>query len=134
MTLFQILPLAAAALFAVITIAALLAPRNPKTDWKRPALLFAAFLAFSLYPVFKEGPLGFLPNHTQNAWGNQVWFDLLIAIGIAWILILPRAKALNMKLPHWLIFIMCSGCIGVLAMLARLYWLENKVLKKETHD
>lgn len=126
MTLFQILPLVAAVLFAIITIAALLAPQNPKTDWKRPAILFSAFLAFSLYTVFTEGPLGFWPNHSQDAWGNQVWFDLLIAIGIAWVLILPRAKAQNMKLPLWLIFIMCSGCIGVLAMLARLYALESK--------
>jgi len=126
MSLLQILPLAACILFVIVTLTALIAPENPKTDWKKPALLFAAFLGFTLYALFTEGLLGFWPNHTQDAWGNQVWFDLLIAIGIVWVLILPRAKAQNLKLPFWLIFIMCSGCVGVLAMLARLYMLETK--------
>jgi hypothetical protein len=126
MTLFEILPLAAAVVFAIVTLTTLFGAHSTQGNWKRPAIIFAAFLAFSLYAVFTEGILGFWPNHTQDAWGNQVWFDLLIAIGIAWILILPRARAQNMKLPLWLVFIMCSGCIGVLAMLARLYVLESR--------
>ena len=91
-----------------------------------PATLFAAFLAFSLFAVITEGPLGFWQNHIQNAWGNQVWFDLLLAIGISWVFILPRAKAQSMRLPLWLMAICFTGCVGVLAMVARLLWLESK--------
>lgn len=131
MTLLQILPILAAILFLIITIGALLKksesqPRN----WQLPALLFLAFTIFSIYTVAVDGLIGFWNNHTQNASGNQVWFDLLLAIGIAWVLMLPRARAQNMRLPLWLLFICCSGCVGVLAMFSRLLWLENQSGKR----
>lgn len=125
MTLFEILPLLSAGLFLIVTLSTMGRP-NATRDWRMPALFFLGFLAFSIYAIITEGPLGFWPNHIQNAWGNQVWFDLLIAFGIAWILILPRAKAVSMRLPLWLLFICFSGCIGILAMLARLFYLEGQ--------
>ncbi len=127
MAIFEILPILGAGLFLCITIGALLATsKRDKHNWQLPAALFAAFLIFSLYTVVADGLIGFWNNHTQNASGNQVWFDLLLAIGISWVLILPRARAQNMRLPLWLIFICSSGCVGLLAMVARLFWLENK--------
>ncbi len=127
MPLFELLPILSLPLFLIITISAMIGGAGQgKRNWIIPAILFISFLIFSLYVVATEGLLGFWPNHTQNGWGNQVWFDLLLAIGIAWVFILPRAKVQNMRLPLWLIFICCSGCIGVLAMISRLFWLENK--------
>lgn len=127
MTLFQILPIAAGCLFLIITIWVLLKPaKDGRRGWAIPSLLFILFTGFSIYTVATDGLIGFWNNHTVNASGNQVWFDLLLAIGIAWTLILPRARAQNMRLPLWLAFICCTGCVGVLAMLSRLFWLENE--------
>jgi hypothetical protein len=130
MTVLQILPILAAGLFLLITIGALLKrTHSTSQNWQLPALLFLAFTGFSLYTVAVDRLIGFWNNHTQNASGNQVWFDLLLAIGVAWVLMLPRARAQNMRLPLWLLFICCSGCVGVLAMFSRLLWLENQSTK-----
>jgi hypothetical protein len=46
-----------------------------------PAGLSAAFAVFSVIAVTREGPLGFWVEHSRNLWGNQLWFDLLLAAG-----------------------------------------------------
>ena len=121
--LYQILP----AVAAVVLIAAMAgAASGLTTSWRFPAATCAVFAGWSLYTIAVEGPLGFWPNHTQNAWGNQVWFDLLIAIGIGWALLLPRARAVGMRPAPWLLLILCSGCIGLTAMLARCRYLETR--------
>ena len=38
------------------------------------------FLGWSLYTIASEGFFAFWGEHTRNAWGNQIWFDLLIAV------------------------------------------------------
>jgi hypothetical protein len=58
-------------------------------------------------------------------WGNQIWFDLLLAAGIGWFLIVPQAKVLNMRLSLWLVLIVSTGCIGFLAMVARMLYLRE---------
>lgn len=122
-SLYQILPAVAAALLA---LAMLGTANGAAASWRVPAAVCALFLGWSLYTVAAEGPLGFWPNHTQNAWGNQVWFDLLIAVGIGWALLLPRARAVGMRPAPWLVLILCSGCIGLSAMLARCGYLESR--------
>ena len=119
------LPIAAALLFVVLAVAAMRHPeRRPKWLWRLPAALCAGFLAFSLFAVGIEGSFGFWPEHTRNLWGNQIWFDLLLAVGIAWFLIVPPARKLGMHLPLWLLLIVTTGCIGFTAMLARLLYLQ----------
>ncbi|MEM7300784.1 MAG: DUF2834 domain-containing protein [Pseudomonadota bacterium] len=94
--------------------------------WMVPATVSVLFLAWSLWAVIAEGPLGFWTEHSRNLWGNQIWFDLLIAIGVAWFMIVPEAKRLNMNLMGWLTIIVCTGCIGLSAMLARLLYLHQQ--------
>jgi hypothetical protein len=81
---------------------------------------------WSLHAVSSEGLAGVWHEHTRNAWGNQIWFDLLLAIGTAWALLVPRAKAVGMHLFPWLALIVGTGCIGLLAMLARCLFLERR--------
>lgn len=127
MTLTSIMPLISAGLFVIITIAIIgKSGTSREKAWVFPAVLSALFAGFSIWAVLAEGPLGFWPNHIQNLWGNQVWFDLLIAIGIGFYLLAPKAKTLGMRLPIWLLFICCSGCIGLLAMLSRYLYLQEK--------
>jgi hypothetical protein len=125
MTFVSTAPIIAALLLAVtLVLKATAAARRPA--WLLPAALSAAFLGFSLLAVWREGPTGFWPVHTSSLWGNQVWFDLLLAVWIGWVLILPRARAAGMAALPWAGLVLATGCIGFLAMLARLLWLEAK--------
>jgi hypothetical protein len=121
--LYLILPIAAPLLFLLITVREGL---RSSTGWAFAALVCAAFLAFSVYTIASEGLFGFWPNHTQNAWGNQVWFDLPIAIAIGWTLLLPRARTVGMNPWPWLAVTCATGCIGLLAMFARCRYLEAR--------
>ncbi len=96
-----------------------------KNSWIFPACLSLLFLVFSIITVISEGQLGFWTEHTRNLWGNQIWFDLLLAAGIGWFLILPQAKAQGMRLPFWGILIVATGCIGFTAMVARMLYLRD---------
>ena len=128
MILTDYLPIAAAALFAALAAAAIkVSERRPKSLWLLPAGFSTAFLLFSLLAVGIEGPVGFWAEHTRNLWGNQIWFDLLLAIGIGWFLIVPQASRLGMRLPLWLLLIVATGCIGFTAMLSRFLYLQAQV-------
>lgn len=94
--------------------------------WQVPAAVCGLFLAWSLFAVVTEGPLGFWAIHTGSAWANQVWFDLLIAITLVWTVLLPKARNLGMRPLPWAILILCTGCIGASAMFARVLWLEQR--------
>lgn len=127
--LYQTLPIAAAA--AVVIITGLLVAVRPtamqaRAAWLAPALLCILFLGWSLFAVIREGPLGFWPVHTRDAWGNQVWFDLLLGVGSAFVALAPRARALGMRLVPWFILIGCTGSVGLLAMLSRYLFLANR--------
>lgn len=127
MTLLTLLPILALTPVLVITLTALRSGGSvQKHAWKIATVFCAGFIAWSVAAILREGPTGFWPVHTQTLWGNQVWFDLLMALTMAWVLIVPRAKAAGMKLPLWLLFILCSGSIGFSAMLARMFFLESR--------
>lgn len=125
-------PWAAAAAFAFFAAYSLLrGSTRTRSSWLFPAGLSAAFALFSLQAVIAEGPMGFWPEHTRNLWGNQIWFDLLLAVGIGWFLIVAQARAQGMRLPLWLVLIACTGCIGFLAMLSRLLYLQARTADSE---
>ena len=94
--------------------------------WILPAILSVLFLALSLVATATGGWLGPLPDHTRNFWGNQVWVDLLLAVGIGWFLVVPQAKKAGMSLLPWFILIVLTGSIGFTAMIARLLYLQEK--------
>jgi hypothetical protein len=122
-SLYQLLPVLAAVLFGIATVAAAL---RPGVAWTVPALVAVLFLGWSLFTVSAEGLTAVWTEHTRNAWGNQIWFDLLIAIAIAWALLLPRARAAGMRTWPWLALICATGCIGLAAMFARCRYLETR--------
>lgn len=88
------------------------------------AALAAGFAAYTGVTIWAEGVTPVIANHTTNLWGVQVWWDLLFSLGVAYFLILPRARAAGMNLPAWTIFVLATASIGLLAMAARLFWLE----------
>lgn len=131
MQMFDLLPIVAAVLLIIIAVNIATKSEPAKGNiWLLPALLSATFLAFSLYAVATEGSMGFWVEHTRSAWGNQIWFDLLLAIGIGWALIVPQAKAQGMRLLPWLVLILATGSIGFLAMFSRLLYLQHHSSEK----
>lgn len=87
--------------------------------------LSAGFAAFTAVTIVTEGLLPVVLNHTSNLWGVQVWWDLLFSLSVALFLILPRARAQGMSIAPWVLFILATASIGLLAMCARLFWLEQ---------
>ncbi len=98
---------------------------TPRT-WLVPAVASGLFAVGSVVAVVREGPTGFWPVHTVNAWGNQVWFDLLLAVLVAWFLLQPRMRAQGMAPLPWLALVFATGSIGLLAVLARLMYVEGR--------
>jgi hypothetical protein len=90
------------------------------------ALLFAGFSAFTGVQIAQEGVTGFFTNHSQNLTGLQVWWDLIMCALIALFLIAPRARAMGMNMTLWGLFVGTTASIGLLAMCARLFWLERQ--------
>ncbi|MEM8489084.1 MAG: hypothetical protein AAF564_26295 [Bacteroidota bacterium] len=123
-----LIPIVAAVLFVAYGLyMALRKADSNNPQWQMPALLSVLFLLFSIYTVTMEGATGFAIEHTRNLWGNQITFDLLLAVGAALYFAIPRAKTLGMQPLFWLLLIASTGSIGLLAMLARIVYLENKV-------
>ena len=125
MSLIEIFPALAALAFAGFLVFSSRSLEATASSWMYPAALSVTFLIFSVVTIFSEGLFGFWHEHTQSLWGNQVWFDLLLAIGITWHLLLPEARALGMRATPWIVAICLSGCIGLLVMYARLLYLRN---------
>jgi hypothetical protein len=124
------LPIVAAAAFIALSVVVVIRRgRCASTTWRIPAALGALFFAFSAWAVQSEGLIGFWPEHTRSLWGNQIWFDLLLSIGAAWLLIVPRALVCRMHLLPWLALIVCTGSMGLLAMVARVVYLETRAVR-----
>ncbi|MCA0910979.1 hypothetical protein LCL94_11215 [Qipengyuania gaetbuli] len=118
---------AAAGLVSVVIALGYILAGSPKIGSATLAAgLAAGFGAFTAVTIAREGVLLVWTNHTENLWGVQVWWDLLFAVGIAVFLIAPRARAAGMNLWPWLVFVAATASIGLLAMVARLFWLEAR--------
>ena len=111
--------------FAIAAILSIAARPQARGNALLAGALAAGFGAFTAVTIAAEGVLPVIANHTSNLWGVQVWWDLLFALGIATFLIAPRARAQGMNLAPWIVFILATASIGLLAMAARLFWLER---------
>lgn len=126
-----ILPVIAGLMFVVVGIYNATSNVNVKKNaWIAPAALSAVFACLSLQAVFTEGPLGFWAEHTRNLWGNQIWFDLLLAGGVAWFFAAKKARLLGLRSWPWLLAIVATGSIGLLAFLARILYVEGNLPRR----
>lgn len=97
-----------------------------KINWLIPTVLALIFTVFTIYQISQEGLIQFWVNHTNSFAGNQVWFDLVMAISIGFYMLAPRARSVGMSLIPWGVAVIATACIALLPMLARVLWLENK--------
>lgn len=126
MTAFEILFAAGAAVAALILPWLAFVYRG-KAHAAIAAALAGGFAGFTAITIYQEGLLGFMPNHTSSLWGVQVWYDLVIAIILALLFVIPRARAAGMRVAPWVLLCGLTGCIGLAAMVARLLWMENRM-------
>lgn len=125
MNSYTILFLVGAALVAPIMIA--IAIRDQRIgSYGLATLVSLAFGLFTVFTIAREGLVQVISNHSLNFWGTQVWYDLIIAVSIALFFIAPRARAVGMNIWPWAVFVALTASIGLLAMIARLFWLEQQ--------
>jgi hypothetical protein len=115
----------AATMGGLIALLTILTAKGESGNALAAAMLSAGFGAFTGVQIAKEGVIGFYTNHTQNLTGLQVWWDLVMCAMIALFFIAPRARAAGMNVVPWALFAASTASIGLLAMCARLFWLEQ---------
>lgn len=133
MTVFQILPILS--LLATVTFIIGFALRDGiawTSHWLWPAVVAGAFAAWTGATVLSDGLTMFWVNHATNFTGNQVFFDLLIAVVIAFVALAPEAKRQGMSLLPWALFVCATASIGLTAMLARLLYLKGRKAAQPT--
>lgn len=128
MSILQSLPIVAYLGCVVAIVALALGWKSTyPSRWIIPVVVGAAFVVFSILTVAQEGLVQFWTNHTTNLAGNQVWFDLLIAVTLCFVLLAPRAQAVGMRLLPWAFAVFSTASIALLPMFARVVWLENRM-------
>lgn len=135
MTLFQILPILS--LLAAVAFIIGFALRDGiawTSHWLWPAVIAGAFAAWTCATVMADGFTMFWVNHTTNFSGNQVFFDLLIAVSLAFVAIAPEAKRQGMRLLPWALFVCGTASIGLTAMLARVLYLKEREATQSAED
>lgn len=126
----SLLPVVAGFMFVVVGIYNL-TPNSKlrKHTWIAPAMLSVVFACLSLQAVITEGPLGFWVEHTRNLWGNQIWFDLLLAGSVAWYFAAKKAQSLGLRSWPWLLAVIATGSIGLLAFVAQVLYTEGRLIR-----
>jgi len=94
--------------------------------WIFPAVLSMLFFFWSGYAAIMEGLTGFWPEHVRNLWGNQIWFDLLLAASVALTFLVPQSRVVGMRSLPWCVLVIATGSIGLMAMLSRYLYLKEK--------
>lgn len=124
MTSFEILMMIG--LLAVLAALTHILVRRPTTgsSWLAAGLSIA-FAIYTALTLDRDGLAAFWTNHTSNLTGVQVWWDLLIATLLAFFFVAPRARAVGMRVGLWGIAVAATASIALLAMAARLFWLER---------
>ena len=126
MSIHALLPWIAFGTMLVLTIGATFAKGSFRQAYLLPAAIAASFLGWSIYAVITEGPLGFWSEHIRNAWSNQIWFDILMAFAMAWLLLLPRMVAAGMRPVPWLALFLFTGSFGLFSGWSRCLYLEAR--------
>ncbi|QFT78294.1 hypothetical protein [Erythrobacter sp. THAF29] len=108
-----------------LAIVYILAAKPTSGNATLAAMLAGGFGAYTAIQIAQEGVMMFWTNHTVNLTGIQVWWDLVMCVIVALFFIAPRARKVGMNVPLWALFAACTASIGLLAMCARLFWLEN---------
>lgn len=127
MSLVQIIPIVGIiTVFALILAVTFTDLAKAKGFWLFWLVYAIAYGLFSIWAISEDGLMMFWTNHSTNLVGNQVWIDLIVAVLIGWMLILPEARSRNMNVTFWMVFIMATATIGFGAMIGRVLYLRSQ--------
>lgn len=131
MTLTTAAPILAALGFVAFALTVTVAPVRSESAprasaWMFPATICVAFLAWTLVALASDGLVAIWQEISRSLWSNQIFIDLLIAAAIALAFLVPEARRLGMKPLPWVIATAATGCIALLAMLARMLFLRAR--------
>jgi hypothetical protein len=116
--------------FAVAaTVMLLVTQTKQRVSW--PAWLVPAAAAVPLaglagLALAEAGLVGLRPLLTGSPWGLLIWLDRLASATAAFFLLQNRARAAGMKSEVWVLAVIFTGAVGLLAMLARTVYLEGR--------
>lgn len=94
--------------------------------WRVPLVACVLFALGSAATIALEGPLGFYPAHSQSAWANQIWLDLLLASTVAFTTVSARLRRVGGTPLAWLPLVALTGSVGLLLMFSRVLFLEER--------
>lgn len=131
MTITTVAPALAALGFVAFAVTLALMPARREATphpraWMFPATLCVAFSAWTAYAFINEGIVAIWQEISGSLWSNQIFVDLLLAAGIALAFVIPEARRLGMKPLPWVLATAATGCIALLAMLARVLFLRAR--------
>ncbi|MEZ4450348.1 MAG: hypothetical protein R3B09_12795 [Nannocystaceae bacterium] len=94
--------------------------------WQRPALASLVFLLFSLGIAAREGLFGFIDVIPSSGWSLQIFLDLVLASNVALVSLAPAARRVGLRMRPWVVLTILTGSIGLLALAARIAYLEGR--------
>ena len=96
------------------------------------AAVFAAFTIYTTIVVLNHGYTGFLELALTGGWGAQVFVDLIIALILFAIWMVPDAR--EHSIPAWPYFlaILTTGSVGALAYLVHRTAKEESIAPSQT--
>ena len=130
MTITTVAPALGALGFVAFAVTVAIVPRRGgathRRAWMLPATLCVAFSAWTAYALVNEGIVAIWQEISGSLWSNQIFIDLLLAAGIALAFVTPEARRVGMKPLPWVVATAATGCIALLAMLARVLFLRAR--------
>ncbi len=90
--------------------------RGMKRSTLLPLLVLIAFTVFTAHVVTEEGLLGFIAAH-QSLWGQQVFADLVIALTLFLVWMVPDARRRGLPAGLFMLATLLLGSIGALGYL-----------------
>jgi hypothetical protein len=127
MTSLQLLALLAVAATAVTQL--LITQTKQRVEWPGwlvPAAAVVVLAGWVFVAAIQEGPFAFLEIQTSSRWGIAIWLNMLLCATAAFFLLQNRARAAGMKSEVWVLLVIFTGGIGLLAMLAVMLYLERQ--------
>ncbi len=89
--------------------------------------VFAAFTIYSAIVVMNHGYTGFIELAMAGGWGAQIFIDLVIALTLFLVWMIPDARERGIPAAPYVIGILTLGSIGALAYLVHRTLKEGSV-------
>lgn len=94
--------------------------------WLLPAVVSLAFSVFTAFVVWREGFAPLWQVHLATGWGQQIGIDLVLAIVVGLVLLVPHARRLQVPVVPWCVATVLLGSIGLLGFCAHVLQAEAR--------